>query len=85
MPRLHPTLSHPTSPHPFPRSKKSDAKVGRIHTPHGVIDTPGFVAVATNGALKAVDISWADAEGLQLMFWCALAAAHCRGGPRCVQ
>ena len=33
-------------------SKKSMARVGRIHAPHGVIDTPGFVAVATNGALK---------------------------------
>ena len=33
-------------------SKKSMARVGRIHTPHGIIDTPGFVAVATNGALK---------------------------------
>ena len=28
------------------------ARVGRIHTPHGIIDTPGYVAVATNGALK---------------------------------
>lgn len=37
------------------QSRKSAARVGRIHTPHGVIDTPGFVAVATNGALKAVD------------------------------
>lgn len=36
-------------------SKISSARVGRIHTPHGHIDTPGFVAVATNGALKAVD------------------------------
>ena len=27
-------------------STKSGARVGRIHTPHGVIDTPGFVAVA---------------------------------------
>lgn len=49
-------------------SKKSGARVGRIHTPHGVIDTPGFVAVGTNAALKAVDGLWADAEGLQLMF-----------------
>lgn len=37
------------------QSRRSAARVGRIHTPHGVIDTPGFVAVATNGALKAVD------------------------------
>lgn len=49
-------------------SKKSGARVGRIHTPHGVIDTPGFVAVGTNAVLKAVDGPWADAEGQQLMF-----------------
>ncbi|KAL4457488.1 hypothetical protein ABPG75_012353 [Micractinium tetrahymenae] len=49
-------------------SKKSGARVGRIHTPHGVVDTPGFVAVGTNAALKAVDGPWADAEGQQLMF-----------------
>ena len=33
-------------------SKRSMARVGKIHTPHGTIDTPSFVAVATNGALK---------------------------------
>lgn len=37
------------------QSSRSAARVGRVHTPHGVIDTPGFVAVATNAALKAVD------------------------------
>ena len=36
-------------------SKKSNARVGRIHTPHGVIDTPNFVAVGTNGTLKGLD------------------------------
>jgi hypothetical protein len=36
-------------------SKKpgSRARVGRIHTPHGVIDTPCFVPVGTNGADSA--------------------------------
>lgn len=64
----------PYEPRPFFRfelvhqSSKSAARVGRIHTPHGVVDTPGFVAVGTNAALKAVDGCWADAEGLQLMF-----------------
>lgn len=48
--------------------------MGRIHTPHGIIDTPGFVAVGTNAALKAVDGPWADAEGQQLMF-CVSAVA----------
>jgi queuine tRNA-ribosyltransferase len=37
------------------QSNISQARVGRIHTPHGTIDTPAFVAVATNGALKGLD------------------------------
>jgi queuine tRNA-ribosyltransferase len=50
------------------RSTKSRARVGRIHTPHGVIDTPNFVAVGTNGTLKALDNRMVDSIGLQLMF-----------------
>lgn len=50
------------------QSKKSRARVGRIHTPHGIIDTPNFVAVGTNGALKAVDSEMVNQIGLQLMF-----------------
>ena len=50
------------------RSSKSRARLGRIHTPHGIIDTPGFVAVGTNGTLKALDNRMVDSIGLQLMF-----------------
>lgn len=50
------------------QSKKSRARVGRIHTPHGIIDTPSFVAVGTNGTLKALDNRMVDSIGLQLMF-----------------
>jgi queuine tRNA-ribosyltransferase len=50
------------------RSKKSRARVGRIHTPHGIIDTPNFVAVGTNGTIKALDNSMVHDIGLQLMF-----------------
>lgn len=50
------------------QSKKSMARVGRIYTPHGIIDTPSFVAVGTNGTLKALDNATVDAIGLQLMF-----------------
>lgn len=49
-------------------SKKSNARVGRIHTPHGIIDTPNFVAVGTNGTIKALDNSLLDEMDLQLMF-----------------
>jgi queuine tRNA-ribosyltransferase len=49
-------------------STRSRARVGRIHTPHGVIDTPNFVAVGTNATLKAIDNSTVNDIGLQLMF-----------------
>lgn len=50
------------------QSSKSRARVGRIHTPHGIIDTPNFVAVGTNATLKAIDSELATQLGLQLMF-----------------
>jgi len=50
------------------RSKKSRARVGRIHTPHGIIDTPNFVAVGTNGTVKTLDNTLLHDIGLQLMF-----------------
>ncbi len=49
-------------------STKSRARVGRIHTPHGVIDTPSFVGVGTNGTIKALDNATVHEIGLQLMF-----------------
>jgi len=50
------------------QSSKSQARVGRIHTPHGTVDTPGYVAVATNAALKGLDFRHADEAGQQLIF-----------------
>ena len=50
------------------RSAKSQARVTRIYTPNGHIDTPAFVPVATNAALKHVQLPHADAEDMQLLF-----------------
>lgn len=50
------------------QSQKSAARVGRIHTPHGIIETPSFVAVGTNGTPKALDTITTHNLGLQLMF-----------------
>ncbi len=49
-------------------SSKSRARIGRIHTPHGIIDTPNFVGVGTNGTIKALDNQMVSQIGLQLMF-----------------
>ncbi|MBV8661384.1 MAG: tRNA-guanosine(34) transglycosylase [Candidatus Dependentiae bacterium] len=50
------------------QSKKSRARVGQIITPHGIIDTPNFVAVGTNGTLKALDNQMLEQMEQQLMF-----------------
>jgi len=49
-------------------SSKSRARVGRLHTPHGIVETPGFVPVGTNAALKGMTNEQAAACGVQLMF-----------------
>jgi len=50
------------------KSKKSRARVGKIYTPHGAIDTPNFVAVGTNGVIKALDSKIIEDIGVQLIF-----------------
>lgn len=50
------------------QSKKSHARVGRINTPHGIIETPAFVPVATNASIKAVDSTIINQIGVQLLF-----------------
>lgn len=50
------------------QSKKSNARVGKIITPHGDIQTPGFVAVGTNGSIKALDNVLVDTLEQELMF-----------------
>ncbi len=61
-------MNHPFSFELVYQSKKSRARVGRIHTPHGIIETPNFVPVGTNGSLKAIDSAYTDQMDIQLMF-----------------
>ena len=30
------------------------ARLGRLHTPHGAVDTPAFMAVGTQGTVKGL-------------------------------
>lgn len=66
------------------QSKKSRARVGQIITPHGIIDTPNFVAVGTNGTLKALDNVLVDQLDQQLMF-CNTYHLLLHPGPEVVQ
>ena len=50
------------------QSSRSNARVGQIITPHGVIQTPNYVPVGTNGTLKAVDNALLAQHNCQLLF-----------------
>jgi queuine tRNA-ribosyltransferase len=43
------------------------ARRGEMRTPHGVVDTPAFMPVGTQGAVKAVTHRDLDALGVQIM------------------
>jgi queuine tRNA-ribosyltransferase len=49
-------------------SKKSKARLGQIKTPHGIINTPSFVAVGTKGTVKALTPSIVKDIGTQVAF-----------------
>lgn len=39
---------------PIKTCKQSGARLGRLHTPHGVIDTPVFMPVGTQATVKSM-------------------------------
>ena len=49
------------------RSKRSRARLGILKTPHGEVETPAFVPVATRGALRTLDNEEAAELGSQLL------------------
>lgn len=48
--------------------RSGSARAGRYITPHGVIETPSFVAVGTQAAIKALTPEQAAAAGTQVIF-----------------
>jgi tRNA-guanine transglycosylase len=50
------------------RSAKSKARLGEIHTAHGVVQTPAFVPVATKATMKSLLPSLLKEIGTQLAF-----------------
>jgi len=47
------------------RAKDSKARAGILHTPHGDIQTPAFVAVGTQGTVKSVSVDLLSGAGVQ--------------------
>ena len=49
------------------RDPHSRARAGLLHTPHGTIETPAFIGVATQGTIKGVTVEQLEATGLQML------------------
>lgn len=49
------------------KSSKSKARLGILRTPHGDVETPAYVSVATQGVVKALTAEQAEATGAQLL------------------
>eukprot|EP00761_Pharyngomonas_kirbyi_P004958 gb/GECH01004963.1/.p1 GENE.gb/GECH01004963.1/~~gb/GECH01004963.1/.p1 ORF type:complete len:415 (+),score=91.10 gb/GECH01004963.1/:1-1245(+) len=69
----HRSINSSSSNKPFSfeithQSSKSRARVGKIHTEHGTVNTPAFVGVGTSGTLKQMDNFTTTEMGLELMF-----------------
>lgn len=47
------------------RAKHTKARAGLLHTPHGTIETPAFVAVGTQGTVKSVSVDLLRGAGVQ--------------------
>lgn len=48
-------------------ARSGHARRGRIHTPHGVIDTPAFMPVGTAGAVKSLTPAQIESTGTQVI------------------
>lgn len=50
------------------KSKKSDARLGILTTPHGQVKTPAFVTVGSKGTVKSLTPEDLDRVGTQMVF-----------------
>ncbi|HSW98057.1 MAG TPA: tRNA guanosine(34) transglycosylase Tgt [Candidatus Saccharimonadales bacterium] len=50
------------------KDKKSRARVGELHTPHGIVETPAFVPVGTQATVKSLTPDDLKTIGVQILF-----------------
>jgi queuine tRNA-ribosyltransferase len=49
------------------KTDQSGARLGRLHTPHGVVDTPAFMPVGTQGTVKGLTQYALEELGVQIL------------------
>lgn len=66
------------------KSKKSRARLGVISTPHGEVETPAFIPVATRGAVRTLDSDEVAKLGSQMLI-CNTYHLHLTPGEKIVK
>ncbi|MBI5400460.1 tRNA guanosine(34) transglycosylase Tgt [Candidatus Saganbacteria bacterium] len=66
------------------QSKKSKARAGKIHTAHGIINTPAFLPIGTQGAVKALSPRDLNEIGAEIML-CNMYHLLLRPGPELIR
>ena len=66
------------------RSKRSQARIGVISTPHGDIETPSFVPVATRASIRTLDSEEVKEAGSQMLI-CNTYHLHVAPGEKLVK
>ncbi|MEY4723022.1 MAG: queuine tRNA-ribosyltransferase, queuine tRNA-ribosyltransferase, partial [Candidatus Parcubacteria bacterium] len=66
------------------RSKKSRARLGLLVTPHGSVETPALVTVATQATVKSLTVEQARAAGSRLLI-CNTYHLHLKPGEAVVK
>lgn len=49
------------------KKDRSGARLGRLHTPHGIVDTPAFMPVGTQGTVKGLTQYALEELGVQIL------------------
>src|SRR5438093_1268342 len=47
--------------------KHSKARIGKLTTPHGIIYTPNFIPVATQGSVKSLEVRDLNEIGIEIV------------------
>jgi len=66
------------------KSKKSRARLGMISTPHGEIETPAFIPVATRATVRTLDTAEVEEAGSQMLI-CNTYHLHVAPGEKIVK
>ena len=62
----------------LPQARRQSARLGRLHTAHGVVETPAFMPVGTQATVKGLTPQQLEAAGeVRVACWATLIISRC--------